>query len=149
MDGKLRHHALNYVELTVTDLKAAKDFYSAAFGWKFVDYGEQYAGILMPEAGTEESGGLLLDLAGRREEVLAHDEAAVRGINEWHRVSPRKHPYESHQPAGELDSIIRGRAEELEKFLDWLGTAEGYLLGQGLGENRLAAVRELARREDP
>ncbi len=60
MDGKLRHHALNYVELTVTDLQAAKDFYAAAFGWKFVDYGDQYAGILMPEATAEESGGLLL-----------------------------------------------------------------------------------------
>lgn len=108
--------------------------------------------VIHCSAGRDRSGlvaTLLLDLAGRREEVLAHDEAAVRGINEWHRVSPRKHPYESHQPAGELDSIIRGRAEELEKFLDWLGTAEGYLLGQGLGENRLAAVRELARREDP
>lgn len=108
--------------------------------------------VIHCSAGRDRSGlvaTLLLDLAGRREEVLTHDEAAVRGINEWHRVSPRKHPYESHQPAGELDSIIRGRAEELEKFLDWLGTAEGYLLGQGLGENRLAAVRELARREDP
>lgn len=60
MDGKLRHHALNYVELTVTDLPAAKDFYQSAFGWKFVDYGEQYAGILMPGEETVESGGLLL-----------------------------------------------------------------------------------------
>ena len=60
MDGIPRHHALNYVELTVTDLQAATDFYAAAFGWKFIDYGDQYAGILMPEASTEESGGLLL-----------------------------------------------------------------------------------------
>ena len=59
MDGIPRHHALNYVELTVTDLQAATDFYAAAFGWKFIDYGDRYAGILMPEASTEESGGLL------------------------------------------------------------------------------------------
>ncbi len=65
MDGKPRHHALNYVELTVTDISAAKAFYAAAFGWKFVDYGEQYAGIIMPDASTEESGGLLLADAPR------------------------------------------------------------------------------------
>lgn len=45
MNESPRHHALNYVELTVTDLQAAKDFYAAAFGWRFADYGDQYAGI--------------------------------------------------------------------------------------------------------
>jgi uncharacterized protein len=28
-----RHHALDYVELTVTDLEQAKRFYTQAFGW--------------------------------------------------------------------------------------------------------------------
>ena len=108
--------------------------------------------VIHCSAGRDRSGlvaTLLLDLAGRRDEILAHDEAAVRGINEWHRVSPRKHPYESHQADGELDSIIRGRAAELEKFLDWLGYAEDYLRGQGVGESSLAALRQLARRENP
>ena len=40
-----RHHAIDYVELTVTDLEQAKRFYSEAFGWRFNDYGPEYAGI--------------------------------------------------------------------------------------------------------
>jgi len=40
-----RHHAIDYVELTVTDLAEAERFYAEAFGWTFNDYGPQYAGI--------------------------------------------------------------------------------------------------------
>ena len=39
------HHSINYVELTVSDLAAAKVFYQSAFGWEFNDYGPSYAGI--------------------------------------------------------------------------------------------------------
>lgn len=53
------HHAINYVELTVTDLDAAKAFYSAAFGWAFNDYGPEYAGIVAAD-GEGEAGGLAL-----------------------------------------------------------------------------------------
>lgn len=59
MDGDLRHHALNYVELTVTDIEAAKAFYAAAFSWSFTDYGPSYAGFTMPGS-LGESGGFLL-----------------------------------------------------------------------------------------
>lgn len=38
------HHSLDYVELTVPDLAAAKAFYATAFGWTFVDSGPAYAG---------------------------------------------------------------------------------------------------------
>jgi len=57
-----RHHAIDYVELTVTDLDRAKRFYGEAFGWQFTDYGPEYAGIQSP-AGTSgpEVGGLRLD----------------------------------------------------------------------------------------
>ncbi|MER7759619.1 VOC family protein [Streptomyces sp. NPDC097619] len=54
-----RHHALDYVELTVTDLPSARRFYAAAFGWEFNDYGPGYAGIRGPDA--PEVGGLRLD----------------------------------------------------------------------------------------
>ena len=51
------HHAIDYVELAVTDLPAAKRFYAGAFGWEFTDYGPAYAGFRAP--GREaESGGL-------------------------------------------------------------------------------------------
>jgi predicted enzyme related to lactoylglutathione lyase len=49
------HHAIDYVEITVSDLAAAKQFYTAAFGWAFNDYGPAYAGIQGPE---RELGGL-------------------------------------------------------------------------------------------
>ena len=54
------HHAINYVEFTVTDLGRAKSFYSAAFGWLFTDYGPTYAGIQGINEGDPEMGGLLL-----------------------------------------------------------------------------------------
>jgi predicted enzyme related to lactoylglutathione lyase len=49
------HHSIDYVELTVRDLPAAKRFYAAAFGWQFNDYGAEYAGIKGVDG---EAGGL-------------------------------------------------------------------------------------------
>lgn len=49
------HHAIDYIELTVTDLATAKRFYAAAFGWSFNDYGPDYAGI---RGDGREQGGL-------------------------------------------------------------------------------------------
>ncbi|MCH9683981.1 MAG: VOC family protein [Deltaproteobacteria bacterium] len=49
------HHAIDYIEFTVTDLAQAKRFYAAAFGWEFNDYGPEYAGIKGPQ---REAGGL-------------------------------------------------------------------------------------------
>ncbi len=54
-----RHHAIDYIELTVTDLAEAKRFYADAFGWEFNDYGAQYAGIHDgPRGSAPEVGGL-------------------------------------------------------------------------------------------
>lgn len=39
------HHAIDYVELAVTDMAAAQQFYVTAFGWEFTDDGPEYAGI--------------------------------------------------------------------------------------------------------
>ena len=36
---------IHYVEFKSTDLAATKAFYSAAFGWRFVDYGPNYSAI--------------------------------------------------------------------------------------------------------
>src|SRR6476469_10968367 len=51
------HHAIDYIELNVTDLPASKAFYERAFGWQFTDYGPDYAGIRAP-SGEGEVGGL-------------------------------------------------------------------------------------------
>ena len=44
-DGKL-----DYLELPGGDLPASKAFYGAAFGWRFLDYGPEYAAF---EAGLD------------------------------------------------------------------------------------------------
>jgi predicted enzyme related to lactoylglutathione lyase len=49
------HHGIDYIEIPVTDLVAAKRFYAAAFGWSLADYGPDYAGI---QIGGREVGGL-------------------------------------------------------------------------------------------
>ena len=53
------HHAIDYVEITVTDMDAAQHFYGTAFGWRFTDYAPAYAGIQTPK-GDGEVGGLSL-----------------------------------------------------------------------------------------
>jgi predicted enzyme related to lactoylglutathione lyase len=36
---------INYIEIPSTNLDATKAFFSAAFGWTFVDYGPEYTSI--------------------------------------------------------------------------------------------------------
>lgn len=36
------HHRIDYVELNVASIPAAKDFFGRAFGWTFQDYGPDY-----------------------------------------------------------------------------------------------------------
>ena len=52
------HHAIDYIEIAVTDVDATKAFYGEAFGWSFVDYGPDYAGI---QSDGREVGGLRRD----------------------------------------------------------------------------------------
>ena len=49
------HHTIDYIEITVRDVAAAKRFYAAAFDWQFNDYGAEYSGI---KGGAGEVGGL-------------------------------------------------------------------------------------------
>lgn len=51
------HHTIDYVEIPAKAVAAAKDFYAAAFGWTFNDYGPDYAGIRTVD-GDGEVGGL-------------------------------------------------------------------------------------------
>jgi predicted enzyme related to lactoylglutathione lyase len=54
---------IDYVEIAVTDMAAARAFYGAAFGWTFNTYGDEYSGIrTAAESATdgEEAGGLRL-----------------------------------------------------------------------------------------
>lgn len=62
---------INYVEFKVADIARSKEFYGAAFGWTFADYGPDYCefsdGQMKGgfESGTPEaSGGALVVLYG-------------------------------------------------------------------------------------
>lgn len=55
-----RHHSIDYIEIAALDVAAAKDFYAAAFGWTFTDYGPGYAGIQDPAVEGREVGGICL-----------------------------------------------------------------------------------------
>ncbi len=47
---------IHYIELYTTDIPAIKEFYSKAFGWRFIDYGQSY--VAFEDAGI--SGGFEL-----------------------------------------------------------------------------------------
>jgi uncharacterized protein len=92
-DAAPAHHTINYIELAVTDLEAAKAFYAAAFGWSFNDYGTDYAGIkgdggevggLRPDTEVRPGGPLVIlysnDLEASAEAVEAAGGGIVRPI---------------------------------------------------------------------
>ena len=41
-DTMNEHEKINYVEFPAKDIEATKVFFSAAFGWSFVDFGPEY-----------------------------------------------------------------------------------------------------------
>ncbi|MEE1621298.1 tyrosine-protein phosphatase [Zafaria sp. Z1313] len=102
--------------------------------------------VLHCSAGRDRTGlivTLLLILAGRRDLVVPQYRAGARGINEWHRISPVKHPYERHLDDDEFREALVPRLEVLEEFADALAV-EDYLRQHGLTERELASVRAKA-----
>jgi predicted enzyme related to lactoylglutathione lyase len=57
-DASHPHHGIDYIELSVSDIDAAKRFYAEAFGWRFNDYGPGYSGFVDGARGDQEAGGL-------------------------------------------------------------------------------------------
>lgn len=60
MQANHTHHGIDYVEFTVTDMLESKRFYEGVFGWKFNNYGPDYAGI---QGEGREVGGFRVDAA--------------------------------------------------------------------------------------
>ncbi len=48
--------SIDYIELPGPDIAATKRFYAQAFGWRFTDYGPDYAGFT-DGSGEREKGG--------------------------------------------------------------------------------------------
>lgn len=53
MGEPAQHHFINYIEFSTTDMERAKSFYSSVFGWKFHDYGPEYASFGRESAGID------------------------------------------------------------------------------------------------
>lgn len=66
--GSHTHHSIDYFELAVADIAAARRFYEQAFDWSFTEYGPEYAGFVdgPQDSGRREIGGLRLEPAAPR-----------------------------------------------------------------------------------
>ena len=98
---------IDYVELSVTDIAAAKQFYGVVFGWKFEDYGPDYTSFFdgrLAGGFTKErlARGLLLvvyasDLAGAQAKIkaaggtISKDIFSFPGGRRFHFVDPNGH----------------------------------------------------------
>lgn len=83
METNSNNGRIDYVEFPATDMTKTKQFYSDVFGWKFEDYGPDYAsfqdgrlaGGFWTEANAAKGGVLVVIYADRLEQM----EAKVRG----------------------------------------------------------------------
>ncbi len=72
---------INYVEMPSRDLEVTKQFFASAFGWSFIDYGEEYVAIenagldggffKSDKAATTENGSVLVVLYSSELETTA------------------------------------------------------------------------------
>lgn len=108
--------------------------------------GAEGAVVINCSAGRDRTGlvsMLLLQLAGASAQANAdHYELGLRGINEWHRISPYPHPVERHLAEEELAERIAETRAAFLAALDRLD-AEAYLLAAGV---TAAEIRRLRRR---
>lgn len=81
------HEKINYVEFPARDLAATKAFFTAAFGWSFIDYGPEYSAFAnqgldggfyhSERVATAQQGGALIVFYSRElEQTQAKVEAA-------------------------------------------------------------------------
>lgn len=99
--------------------------------------------VLHCSAGRDRTGlvvSMLLQLAGRQDLLASQYEASLRGINDWHKISPVKHPHESYLEERDLIGPLKERLEALDAFVDSLGV-ESFLLEHGLSPAELEAIR--------
>jgi uncharacterized protein len=81
---------INYVEFPAKDIEATKQFFSAAFGWSFVDYGPDYTafsnqgidgGFFRSEqCSTTKNGGALIVLSSQDLEAAEAEVKKAGGI---------------------------------------------------------------------
>lgn len=94
-DDSAKHLRIDYVEIPVTDIGAAKRFYGQVFGWKFQDWGPDYAsfddgqleGGFRKESEVKAGGVLVImystELEATRSAVIGANGRLVRDIFEF------------------------------------------------------------------
>lgn len=96
-------------------------------------------------AGRDRTGliaTLLLRLAGADDDQIArHYELSARSINDWHLISPVKHPHERYLDEDELAPVLQSRLAALERFADALDV-EAFLRANGLTETELTRLKD-------
>ena len=53
MGHPAHHQKINYIEFSAASFAKAKEFYGGVFGWKFQDYGPEYAAFFHEIAGVD------------------------------------------------------------------------------------------------
>lgn len=98
--------------------------------------------VIHCSAGRDRTGliaTMLLTMQGQAERTLAEDELAARGINEWHLVSPVKHPYERHLDVAEMEEVVQGRGAAVQEFAETIDV-RNFLLNNGVSAAEIDAV---------
>ncbi|MET1155117.1 tyrosine-protein phosphatase [Arthrobacter sp.] len=84
---------------------------------------------------------MLLQLAGVPAGQIADaHELGIRGINDWHRISPYRHPVESYISGEELEARVADMRGSLLQVLSQL-EVEPFLLRHGLARSDIEALR--------
>ncbi|NKX50592.1 tyrosine-protein phosphatase, partial [Arthrobacter deserti] len=106
--------------------------------------GAEGAVVINCSAGRDRTGlvsMLLLQLAGASAQANAeHYELGLRGINEWHRISPYPHPVERHLAGDELRERNADTRAAFIAALENLG-AVAYLLAAGVSAEDIGRLR--------
>jgi uncharacterized protein len=108
MSQREHDRRIDYIEFTVADVEAAKRFYGTVFGWKFTDYGPDYASFEdgrltggFSGGGTAKPGGpLVVIYATDLEPVLGAVKAAGGRITKPTFEFPGGRRFHFQDPAG-------------------------------------------------
>lgn len=99
--------------------------------------------VLHCSAGRDRTGlivSMLLELVGREDLLEPQYEAALRGINDWHKISAYKHPHESYLEEQDLLGPLHERLRALGEFVASL-RVEDFLRDHGLSETELESIK--------
>lgn len=95
-----KHEKINYVEFPAKDIEATKAFFSAVFGWSFIDYGPEYTafdnegidgGFFKSDLTVSTNNGSVLigQVLSKQDDLIAHQSGSLK-ISEpdWWAIYP-------------------------------------------------------------